>query len=111
MKVAIVGSRQFEDMEKVRQYVRELPAGTTVISGGAPGVDRIAVMEAQIRGLETIVIPANWGAYGQIAGFLRNTEIVRQADRIVAFWDGESPGTQDTMRKAKLHAKKLEVFR
>lgn len=62
-RIAIVGSREYKQLDQVREYVRSLPLGVIVISGGARGVDR--------------------------------------ADKLVAFWDGHSRGTSDTMARAK----------
>lgn len=39
MRVAIIGSRRFPYPIVVVDFVRSLPAGTVVVSGGAPGVD------------------------------------------------------------------------
>jgi predicted Rossmann fold nucleotide-binding protein DprA/Smf involved in DNA uptake len=41
-RVAIIGSRDYPDLERVRAYVRRLPTGTVFISGGARGVDSAA---------------------------------------------------------------------
>lgn len=100
MRVAIVGSRDFPHMDWVLREVSFLPQGSCVISGGARGVDRAAVLQAQEIGLETLVFPADWDKYGKRAGFLRNQQIVMAADRIVAFWDGESKGTAHTISMA-----------
>lgn len=35
MKVAIVGSRNYQDIEKVKKYVRKLSQGDIIVSGGA----------------------------------------------------------------------------
>jgi hypothetical protein len=37
MKVAVVGSRDFLQLKLVEYFVRDLPHGVTVISGGARG--------------------------------------------------------------------------
>ena len=54
--------------------------------------------------IEVVSIPADW-AQGRGAGHARNTIIVEQADRVVAFWDEESPGTRDTIGKARSQGK------
>ena len=51
MKIAIVGSRTFENLQLVRDIVAALPANSIVVSGGAPGVDTVAVRAAEARGL------------------------------------------------------------
>lgn len=98
MNIAIVGSRDYEDVSKVVAFVKELPKGTVVISGGARGVDTIAEASAQMFGLETKIFKADWATYGKQAGFLRNRQIVDLADRLVAFWDGQSRGTAHSIQ-------------
>lgn len=110
MKIAIVGSRDFPDMGLVREYVASLPKGTVVISGAARGVDRVAAEAARRRGLEVVEYPADWENHPKVAGFLRNQQIVDACDNVVAFWDGKSKGTQDTIAKAKKSAKPVDVI-
>ena len=110
MKVAIVGSRDWPSREAVTRYVLALPNDTVVISGGAPGVDRIAEKTARVIGLKVEVYPADWFKHGKRAGALRNQQIVDAADRIVAFWDGISKGTKITIDMAKRAGKPLEVI-
>jgi hypothetical protein len=111
MKVAIIGSRDFPQLKLVAECVDTLPAGTVVVSGGARGVDRQAEQRARTRGLEVLVIRANWALHGRKAGFLRNPEIVAAADRVVAFWDGTSRGTAHSIAVARQAGKPVELFR
>lgn len=53
-RVAIVGSREHPNLDLVREYVRGLPFGSRVISGGAIGVDSAAVDEARRCRLVTV---------------------------------------------------------
>lgn len=110
MKIAIVGSRDFDRLDLVIEYVKALPKDTIVVSGGARGVDQIAAVAAHNAGLVVVVYRADW-ARGITAGFERNTLIVEQADMVVAFWDGKSKGTMDTIKKASAAGKSYEVRR
>lgn len=110
MKVAIVGSRDYADVAAVRAYIRALPSGTVVVSGGASGVDTVALQEARRCKLGTHVFDADWAQYGKRAGAMRNQQIVDAADRVVAFWDGVSKGTKITIDMAKRAGKPLEVI-
>lgn len=89
-RVAIVGSRPraWPEPSAVRAYVAaivaDLPDGTTVVSGGAEGVDSWAVEAAQARGLPFVVHHAAWSDQGNRAGALRNAAIVADADRVIA---------------------------
>jgi hypothetical protein len=109
MKVAIIGSRDFASLTKVRDYVNQLPNDTIVISGGARGVDTVAETTAKARGLQTIVIRPDW-TKGKGAGMERNTQIVATADKVVAFWNGSSRGTADSISKAKKLNKELVII-
>lgn len=111
MKIAIVGSRSFSNLKKVRDYISQLPSDTVIVSGGAAGVDRQAVGWAMVLGMETIEFLPNWDKHGKSAGVIRNSEIVAMADKVVAFWDGQSRGTLDSINKAKAAGKPVEVIR
>lgn len=109
MKVAIVGSRDYPNMRAVREYVASLPRDTVIVSGGARGVDSVAVEEAKRLGMPTEVHPADWNTHGKAAGFIRNADIVAAADEVVAFWDGESRGTKHTIDLAKKAGKSVGI--
>lgn len=110
MKVAIVGSRQFNNLSKVQQYVNALPKDTIVISGGAPGVDTIAERTAKRLGMQVVIFPANWNKYGNSAGVIRNGLIVEACDQMVLFWDKKSKGTENTLDKIRKSGKPFEVI-
>lgn len=101
-------------LEKGRAYVRRfmghLEGNLTIVSGGARGPDTWAMEIARDRGFKTVEIRPNWEKLGRGAGFHRNTEIVRAADDVVAFWDQVSNGTFDTMKKAVELRRDLMVF-
>jgi len=109
MKIAIVGSRDWPEPNRIFEYVRGW-RGHEIVSGGARGVDGLAVRAAKFFGIQTKVFPADWKTHGKRAGFLRNQEIVDYCDELVAFWDGESPGTADSIAKAKAAGKPVAVY-
>lgn len=109
-RVVVVGSRDFPDEEMVAEHVTNLPPDTVVISGGASGVDTWAEQAAEFAGLETDIYPADWEAHGKRAGYVRNRTMVEEADRIVAFWDGESRGTRHSIKLAMESGKPLDIY-
>lgn len=109
-RVAIVGSRDWPDVEAVRRYVDSLPKETIIVSGGAPGVDTIAADAAEARGLPVVVFRADWDRHGKAAGFLRNRQIVDYAHRVVAFRHKMSRGTGHTIQLARAAGKPCRVF-
>lgn len=110
MRIAIIGSRDYPDLEQVRRYVATLPPDAIILTGGAHGVDKVAEQEARRHGLQCAVFIAEWDAQGKIANLRRNREIVEHCDMLVAFWDGRSRGTAETIRLAEDMGKPVEVF-
>lgn len=110
MKLAIVGSRTYPDLDAVYNYVASLPDDTIIISGGARGVDRTAESAAREFGLQVDIHPAQWGKYGKSAGYRRNADIVNACDELVAFWDGESKGTLHSIHTASDLGKRVTVY-
>jgi hypothetical protein len=113
MRIAFVGSRKYPHPDLVRKVVRDMRSDRgdfVAVSGGANGVDKIAIEEAEKLGCKTMIFVAEWDKHGKSAGPLRNGKIVEAADRVVAFWDGESRGTKDTIDKAIKAKKPLMVY-
>jgi len=103
MKIAIVGSRGFDDYDMMNEvlFSSVSPNEDIIISGGAKGADSLAEQFAKENDIECKVIEADWDTFGKSAGMLRNSQIVEESDHIIAFWDGKSKGTLDTINKAK----------
>ena len=72
-----------------------------IISGGARGADSLAERYAKENNIEFVCFPADWKTHGKVAGFIRNKDIVKASDRVIAFYDGKSSGTKDTLAAAK----------
>jgi predicted Rossmann fold nucleotide-binding protein DprA/Smf involved in DNA uptake len=100
--VGIVGSRAYPELHRVRQLVALLPMTTVVISGGADGVDAAAMEAVVSRGLAGVdMIPSGRERPEFLrAIFARNLFLALCSDVVVAFWDGSSHGTADTIRRA-----------
>ena len=109
MRVAVIGSRKFPDLDLVSAFVKDLPPGTMVVSGGAPGVDAAAEFAARLAHLPTLTFRADWDRFGKSAGMRRNADIIANADKVAAFWDGESKGTLNAINLAKSNRKPLVI--
>ena len=98
MKLAIVGSRGFPAPHTaVPRIVRPyLAPDLFLITGDAKGVDQ-AVRTYALGNTGLRVYAANWDLYGRGAGFIRNELIVKEADQVVALWDGASRGTKSAI--------------
>ena len=105
MRLAIIGSRTFNDyallVNTIFSSLCPLDFITEIISGGAKGADSLGADFAENNDIPLKVFPAEWNKYGKSAGFIRNQIIVNTCDMVLAFWDGESRGTADTIAKAK----------
>lgn len=116
--LAIVGSRGFPNSQYPRlvrevDRIRKKLNVTAIISGGAKGADQLGERYAKEHGLEIVRLLPEWrpnGIYDPQAGLKRNSEIVAQADYVLAFWDGKSTGTRDTIRKTEKTNKILKVI-
>ena len=60
MKIGIVGSREFPQLNLVDQFIQDLPAGVSIVSGGARGVDSMA---AECKALTSLGIHTHGLAY------------------------------------------------
>lgn len=131
VRVIVTGSRDWRQPNAARSAIagrlfRFPPADTVVVVGynpdkGTPGgVDRFAYQEAQKLGLAVEPHPPRWGKHDfegtsgvkcycrdphgvcKAAGFRRNHEMVELgADLVLAFWNGRSSGTKDTVERAE----------
>jgi hypothetical protein len=76
---------------------------TSVLCGGARGVDKAGAEWGRGQGIAVQYFLAEWKLKGRKAGILRNVEMAKNADALIAIWDGKSRGTKhmiDTAREA-----------
>ena len=114
----IAGSRSFDDFNRLSFMVVELLKITKlseiiIISGGAKGADSLAERFAKENKIPFTLFKAKWDLYGKKAGILRNEEMGRFSDLLLALWDGESKGTKH-MINFMLDLKKpvyVDIFR
>ena len=109
VKVLIAGSRGVNDPDAVRAAIAASGFDvTTVLSGGAKGVDRLGEEWAAERGIPVERIKPDW-SQGRHAGLLANSELVAQAEAAVIVYDGQSKGTRDTIGKLQKAGKPTHV--
>jgi hypothetical protein len=106
-KIGIIGSRRRDDHLTFSQIYVEFnklyEEGDWIVSGGCPkGGDRIAEVIAKQYSIPILILYANWEKYGRLAGFIRNTDIAKYSDIILASVSNDrTGGTEDTLRKFK----------
>jgi hypothetical protein len=106
MKIAVIGSRSFNDRVLLHSVLDEYTP-TEIISGGAIGADSLAAAYAAEKGIPLKEFFPEYGKYGRAAPIKRNNQIVDACDMVVAFWDGESHGTKYTMDHVKKKGKEV----
>jgi len=116
MKVAVIGSRTFNDYNRLKKILDLYPINK-IISGKALGADTLGERYADKNGIQKEIYEALWDdltaepcliktnkngkQYNALAGFNRNTDIIKNCNMVVAFWDGLSTGTKDSLDKAQ----------
>jgi len=113
MRVAIVGSRDLQNKEEYwyDKICGSIPLNCTeIVSGGAEGVDTLARRYAKEHGLLFKEFLPEYNRYGKSAAFIRNADIVEYAHMVLAFWDGKSRGTADTIMKCYQLNKPVEIY-
>jgi len=110
MKIIVCGSRGYVDRARIRERLMELPADSEIMHGDARGADRIAGSVANELSMDVWVYPAPW-SQGRQAGVVRNLVMLAQhPDLVLAFWDGESPGTKHMITAARKRGIPVEVI-
>lgn len=106
-KLVIAGSRNFQDypmlVEVVDEHLKEKVKNheITIVSGTAKGADRLGERYAEERGYHLERYPAAWERFGNAAGPIRNAQMVKAADDVIVFWNGESAGTKNIIASAQ----------
>ena len=121
-RILIAGSRDFTNYDFLESSVSEFLKGhqdkeIIIISGAARGADKLGERYAQNHGLKVIQFFPDWSRYGKRAGHIRNTQMLEYiqenncACAVLAFWDGESRGTKDTITTAQNKGIETKIFR
>lgn len=103
--IGIIGSRRrnyTSDYLLVKEaFEKVYEDGDTIVSGGCPqGGDHFAETIASSKNIPIKIHPAQWNKHGRAAGFIRNTEIARDSDVLIAcVAEDRKSGTENTIRK------------
>jgi len=103
--IGIVGSRSRDsqaDLLAVSKIFNEIyQDGDWICSGGCPkGGDRFAILLHKAFVTPYLEFPAHWEKHGKVAGFLRNSDIAKASDILIACVHiNRIGGTEDTIRK------------
>lgn len=109
--VLVCGGRAFDDGKTLFEALTSIHRQhqfRKLIHGGAKGADALADAWAKSRRVPVKEFPADWSRYGNLAGPMRNGQMLREGrpDLVVPFPGG--PGTADLVRQA--HKAEMEVL-
>lgn len=103
-KVIVAGSRSIENKKLVKDTIKEsphTPYNGELVVGDADGVDELAKESLSgFRHVDITEFEADWEEYGKSAGPIRNKEMAKYGDALIAIWDGESSGTKNMIECA-----------
>lgn len=94
VKIAVTGGRDFEptsaELDRFWElwYGLALEGRPVLLHGDSRGVDRAVAAAVRRKGFEVIAFPANWDRHGKAAGPLRNEQMMKQAEALIAFPGG-----------------------
>ena len=111
-RVIIAGGRDFNDFRKlcdVSLYMLQNKKNVEIVSGTATGADKLGEKFAKFMGYKIKQFPANWDVYGKRGGYVRNKEMAKYADALIAFWDKSSKGTKHMIDLANKNNLKVKV--
>lgn len=118
MKVGIIGSRRRntdKDLQKVTEAFNTIKSennNVSIVSGGATkGGDHFAEIIACLQNIPIKIYYPDWNKYGRIAGFIRNTDIAKDSDILIAcVHSSRTGGTEDTIKKFKKFYPKRRII-
>lgn len=103
--IGMIGSRRRDsilDRTKLKEaFLRVYTDGDRLVSGGCPsGGDHFAEVLAKHLSIPITIHYAKWDKLGKAAGFIRNTDIAKDADYLIAAAAlNRTGGTEDTITK------------
>jgi hypothetical protein len=109
VKILVFGSREWMDEGIIFRLLHKLPKDTILVTGYAPGADRIADKIGRQLGFDVRMYPAQWETQGVAAGPIRNAHMLKmehpdkkgiRIDKGFGFSTGrQNKGTHDMAEK------------
>ena len=113
-RVIVAGSRDFDDYKLLKSkldFYLKNKKDIVIMSGTARGADKLGEQYAKEKGYQLLKFPADWNTYGKRAGYIRNKEMLKNADAVICFWDGISKGTEHMIEITRKINKPLRVVK
>jgi hypothetical protein len=113
VRLLACGSRDWTDRGRIAAVLAGYAAHRPieVIHGDAPGADALAADVARSYGYAVRAFPPDEARHGDRARPMRNLAMLdARPDVVLAFHDGDSPGTQHTIDEARRRAVPVREF-
>lgn len=112
-RIIIAGSRSFNNYAILKGVLDSIISKhdygeIVIVSGGARGADKLGERYAAENNYQVTQFIPDWNI-GKHAGMLRNEDMAKNADALVAFWDQKSNGTRGMINLAKRYNLKFKV--
>lgn len=116
MKVIVAGGRDFNDYSSLEYALNQLQNSypneiIEIVSGNARGADTLGERWAKENNKNIHYFKADWNKFGKSAGYKRNEKMAEFADALIAFWDGNSKGTNHMINLAREYKLKVKVIK
>ena len=113
IKLAIVGTRNpnlsYKEWEILLLQEVSPSDLSLIVSGGATGIDTYAKLFAGRHHIPLMEFLPDYAKFGKQAPLRRNTQIVKEATKVIAFPSAESRGTFHSINEARRMRKSLVV--
>lgn len=112
----VAGGRDFTDEQLLAAELEKLANtelkafAVNIVTGMARGADRLGYLYALEHGVMHHKFYADWDRLGRRAGIVRNEEMGRFADGLLAFWDQKSTGTKHMIEFMRAQQKPVRVI-
>lgn len=119
MKIIIAGSRDFDNYELLDKEVSSIlnsmvhipMSDIELVSGTARGADKLGERYAKENNFNLKLFPADWNNLGKSAGYIRNENMAKYSDVLIAFWDEKSKGTKHMIDLAIKYNLKVHIIK
>ena len=114
LNLIIAGSRDITNtdyiLDRIQHYLQNYKEDNiTILSGNARGIDKIGELYAKNHNIKCNIYPADWTTFGKSAGYKRNITMSKNANSLLAFWNGQSKGTKHMIDIAKQNNLKVKI--
>ena len=104
-RIAVIGDKNFSDYGKVKSTLDSFikihnTKSVGIVSGDSGNTDLMAQQYADENGLSFECFPSDRGRYGNVAGYIKNKDMVNKSDRVIAFWNGHAGETKHAIDEA-----------